>query len=95
MKIHENDIIRRVANQDYTVVDGEVFMLSIKKGEYYRLNNVASYIWINLECPTRLKDLKNSISHSYSTTNNTEYEIEHFLSELQGLKLINIEPNTQ
>ena len=37
--------------------DGEVLMMHVESGNYYGLNEVASFIWNQLETPRRVADL--------------------------------------
>jgi hypothetical protein len=38
-------VVQRDPDQEFSMIDDEVVMLSLKNGEYYALNSVASRIW--------------------------------------------------
>jgi hypothetical protein len=48
-KITLDTIVQRDPEQEFTKIDDEVVMLSLKNGEYYALNSVASRIWEIIE----------------------------------------------
>jgi hypothetical protein len=42
-------VVQRDPGQEFSMIDDEVVMLSLKNGEYYALNSVASRIWEIIE----------------------------------------------
>jgi hypothetical protein len=52
-----NDIIRRDPSINFSEIDGEVVMLSMKNSEYYGLDDTGSEIWRQIEEPVRVCDL--------------------------------------
>jgi len=67
--ISSTSLVIRKPDQEYSEIDGEIVMLSLKKGEYYTLNQVASEIWRRIESPVKVDDLVNSLL--------SEYEVEY------------------
>lgn len=54
----ENDtLLQRDPEQEFTYIDGEVVMLSLKNGEYYGLDEVGTRIWELIEKPINYNDL--------------------------------------
>lgn len=44
-EITPESFVQRDPDQEFSMIDDEVVMLSLKNGEYYALNSVASRIW--------------------------------------------------
>ena len=44
-EITTESFVQRDPDQEFSMIDDEVVMLSLKNGEYYALNSVASRIW--------------------------------------------------
>jgi hypothetical protein len=52
-----DSLIRQHPEQIAAEADGEVLMMHIESGNYFGLNEVASYIWNQLEQPRRVAEL--------------------------------------
>ena len=50
-------IVQRDPDQEFSMIDDEVVMLSLKNGEYYALNSVASRIWEIIEKRKTVKEI--------------------------------------
>lgn len=48
-EIKLESVVQRDPDQEFSMIDDEVVMLSLKNGEYYALNSVASRIWEIIE----------------------------------------------
>ena len=70
-RISNNTILRRNPDQLYSVINGEVVMLSISNGEYYSLDHVGSHIWYLLEEPCTFKKLINDLLETYDVSEST------------------------
>jgi len=82
-------LIVRDNSQVFSVIDGEVVMLSIKKGEYYNLNNVGSDIWCFLEKPIKFEHLLLKLTDLYDVTEETcKKDITPYLQDFIESKLI-------
>ncbi len=49
VEITLESVVQRDPGQEFSMIDDEVVMLSLKNGEYYALNSVASRIWVIIE----------------------------------------------
>jgi len=65
MMLNENSTIRRKEEQEFSTIDGEVVMLSLSKGAYFSLNEVASRIWELIEEPVRIEKLIDQLLEEY------------------------------
>jgi len=70
INISVNSVVIRKVEQEFSELDGEVIMLSLKKGEYYALNSVASAIWNLIGEPVKVETLITSLMKEYDV----EYE---------------------
>ncbi len=59
-------IVQRDPEQEFSFIDDEIVMLSLKKGHYFTLNPVASKIWGYLEKPIRVEDLIGKLLTEYN-----------------------------
>lgn len=50
-------VVQRDPGQEFSMIDDEVVMLSLKNGEYYALNSVASRIWEIIEEQKTVKEI--------------------------------------
>jgi len=57
LEIHEDTLLQRDPEQEFTYIDGEVVMLSLKNGEYYGLDSVGTRIWELLDKPKTFTNL--------------------------------------
>ncbi len=64
-------IVQRDPNQDFSMIDDEVVMLSIENGEYYLLNEVASRIWQIIKNPIRVSEVLSKLLEEYSVSSHT------------------------
>ena len=51
VEIQDDTVLQRDPEQEFTYIDGEVVMLSLKRGEYFGLDEIGSRIWEILEKP--------------------------------------------
>ena len=50
-------VVQRDPEQEFSMIDDEVVMLSLKNGEYYALNSVASRIWEIIDDRKTVKEI--------------------------------------
>jgi len=87
--ISVNTIIQRNSNILTSDLDGEKVMMSIKRGEYFGLGKVGSFIWDNIENPTSINELINNITQTYAIDKQTCFnEIKPFIADLLEKELI-------
>ncbi len=83
-------VIQRDIKQDYTSVDGEIIMLSLKTGEYYVLNDPASRIWEFIVHPISVQSIVELLQQEYSITfERCLKDTLNFLTILKDNNLIN------
>ncbi|MCF8346876.1 MAG: PqqD family peptide modification chaperone [Bacteroidales bacterium] len=64
-------VVQRDPEQEFSAIDGEVVMLSLKTGEYYALNSVASRIWEIMEKQKTVKELTEQLMEEYDVDPDT------------------------
>ena len=64
-KITLDTKVQRDPKQEFSAIDNEVVMLSLKNGEYYYLNPVASKIWELIKEPQKINILIDVLSDEY------------------------------
>lgn len=86
----ENDtILQRDLEQEFTYIDGEVVMLSLKNGEYYGLDEVGTRIWELLEEPIQYDDLINKLIQEYNISRKVcEEDTKSYLERLNNKQLV-------
>jgi len=60
-----DSVLSQPAEQLATEVDGEVLMMNIESGNYFGLNEVASFIWRQLETPMSARALCAAIAGEF------------------------------
>jgi hypothetical protein len=94
-KIDRNTIFQRNPDQIYSVIDDEIVMLSITKGEYYNLNKVGTDIWNLLHKPLSFTNLVETLSSYYEVDKTTcKEETRLFIEELLNKGIIYIVDET-
>lgn len=58
--------VRRHPDQIAAEADGEVLMMHVESGNYYGLNEVASYIWKQLDEPRTIAELCEAIQAEFA-----------------------------
>lgn len=56
-EINEETIVQRDPDQEFSMIDEEVVMLSLKNGAYYALDPVGSRIWEMIKEPVEVRIL--------------------------------------
>lgn len=64
-------ILQRDPDQEFSMIDDEVVMLSLKNGEYYALNSVASRIWELIEKRKSVKELTEVLVEEFEVDEET------------------------
>ena len=70
-------VVQRDPDQEFSMIDDEVVMLSLKNGEYYSLNYVASSIWSIINSPIYVKDILNNLL--------TQFEVDYETCKTQTI----------
>lgn len=90
--ISDNTIVKRDPEQEFSMIDNEVVMLSLKKAEYYALNSVASRIWHILETPVPVAEIIRMLTKEYKIDPETcRKETLEYLKELSEKELISFQ----
>lgn len=82
------------ASQDNISCDlsGEVVLFSLRKGEYFGLNSVASYVWSQLQTPKTVSGVLACILQEYSVEpESCERDLLALLQEMERVGLIEVE----
>ncbi len=67
----------------HELIDGEVIIVNLKKGDYYSLMNVAADIWEAIDKGGALAQIVSQLSHSYEGDLSTIREgVQQFIKEL-------------
>ncbi|MDT8432933.1 MAG: PqqD family peptide modification chaperone [Bacteroidales bacterium] len=64
-------VVQRDPGQEFSMIDDEVVMLSLKNGEYYALNSVASRIWEIIEKGTVVKEITEILMEEFEVDETT------------------------
>lgn len=79
-------------DQISTEVDGSVVLMSIRKGRYFDLDDVAADIWRRLAQPVRVADLCAGLAAEYDADRETiERDVLPWLERLHSERLIDVE----
>ena len=84
-----NTVVQRDPAQEFSKIDDEVVMLSLKNGEYYALDPVGSRIWELLEKPQSVQDLIEKLIEEFDVNEEVcKKETVHYLCELKNKELL-------
>jgi hypothetical protein len=64
-EITSESVVKRDPDQEFSMIDDEVVMLSLKNGEYYALNSVASRIWEIIEERKAVKEITDVLMEEF------------------------------
>lgn len=79
--------------KDISKVVGGSWVIVNQKGSFLQLNEVAGFIWENLEKPIEFKALLSKITKEYDVEEKTaKKDLEEFLKEYQKDDLLEIHP---
>lgn len=82
-------LFARAPNLMANAVDGELVMMDIDSGRYYRLNGVASHVWEALDRPKSAQELCRSLQAAYDVEwDRCLREVSVLLHDLQRLGLV-------
>lgn len=76
-----NSEVQRDPEQEFSKIDDEVVMLSLKTGEYYALNSVASRIWELIEERKTVNEITDQLEG--------EFEVDHETCIADTLECLN------
>ncbi len=75
-----------------TTIDGEAVILETDSGMYFGLNEVATYIWEQIQTQQTVQSLQDGISQQYAVTpEQCEQDLETVLRTMEQKELITIE----
>lgn len=84
-----NTLVQRDPDQEFSMIDNEVVMLSLKNGEYYALNEVASKIWDLIKEKVSVEKIIQALMAEYEVDNETCYrETVECLAEFENKTLL-------
>lgn len=87
-------VVQRDPEQEFSLIDDEVVMLSLKTGKYYTLNSVGSRIWQLLEKQTTIKDIIKQLVQEYEIEKNKcIYDTISIIEDLVNRSLVIIKRN--
>jgi hypothetical protein len=70
-------------------IDGEVFIMDTEAGKYYAMNRAASFVWMQLDNPKSLIELKNLVMRKYDVDESRCNEsITELLERMCKMKMI-------
>ena len=74
-----------------TTIDGETVILQQEAGEYYGLNEVATFIWELLEEPRMVSEICEAVTREYDVTyERCEVDVTMILTELAEKELVTL-----
>ncbi len=86
-------VVTHGKEQVFCELDGEMVLMSVRHGEYYRLDEVGSRIWALIETPSRVAALCDRLVDEYRVDRAAcEADVLAFLHDLQAGDLIEVEP---
>lgn len=72
-------------------LDGEVVLMSIENGSYYRIDEVGSRIWTLLEKPSRVRDVCEALMREFDVERERcERDVLTFLNDMHSDQLIDV-----
>lgn len=90
--LHLTARVVRAPEQVSSQLDGRVVLLSIENGEYYAMNEVGSRVWVLLETPKTVGELKEILLAEFDVApEQCERELMTFLEKLRRDHLLEIE----
>ena len=89
LEITENTVLQRDPEQEFTYIDGEAVMLSLKQGEYYGLDPVGTRIWELLENPVTFSSLIDNLMDEFEVSREEcEADTREYLETLYNKQLL-------
>src|SRR5688572_3026554 len=90
--MNKQAVIKVVADQVATEVNGEIVILNTKTGIYFGLNAMGSDIWQRIQEPTRVADVQSAIIDEYDApADRIEQDVDALLEKLAEAGLIEVE----
>ena len=87
--IHSRSLVVRSSEPVENRVDGDIVLMSVKRGKYFGLDAVSSRIWELLSKPVIVADLFSELEQEYEVEpKQCEHETLEFLNKLYEEKLI-------
>jgi|HubBroStandDraft_6_1064221.scaffolds.fasta_scaffold1167061_1 hypothetical protein len=85
-------VVKSTDNLISAPIDGEVVILSVESGSYFGLDEIGSDIWRQLEAPTRVDVLCNSLGMKYDADRLTiERDVLTLLANLAAEGLVSVD----
>lgn len=90
--IRDNSVIKRNDDIVFNKLDDEIVMMSIKNGQYYGLDDIATSIYEIIETPVTFNELVKKLLDSFDIDENTcRKDVEAFLLQLESKEIVTIE----
>lgn len=85
--------VYRTANQVSGEIDGQVVLLSIENGAYFKLNEVGTRIWQLIETPHTITQLTKILQKEFAVSpEQCRAEVHRFLQRLKKRHLLQMAP---
>lgn len=89
MTIEIHSIVVQSTEQYSAMMDGEIVMIDINRGQYYGLDGVGIRIWNHLTQPRRVSELCELLLAEYDVAPaSCEADVLRFLNEMETQRLI-------
>jgi len=95
-RINLNTVVARSDGQVSCDLDGEVVLMSVEKGEYYRIDDIGSRIWAMIDPPQSVSALCDRLVSEYDVERREcEEDVLSFLRKLHKDDMIRVEIHAQ
>ena len=89
MAITTESIVQRDPEQIFSEIEGEVVLLNIETGRYFKIDEIGSDIWEMIEEQTKVSDLCIKLSKEYEITpEECQPDVIAFLEQLEQCDLL-------
>lgn len=91
-----NKTITKSKEIEFKYLDDEVYILSLKKGRIYKLDNVGTYIWKLIDGKKIVQDIINILSEKYDVNKeNLRKDVTEFINKGVKQKIIECPKSSQ
>ena len=95
MELNSNQLVSHREEVLFADLDGNVAMMNVESGAYYDFDEVASFIWRNIEQPIVISELCKRLLDEFDVdADECSAQTMEFLGELSKLDLINVSEAT-
>jgi hypothetical protein len=91
-QLRADAVVARTPGLSVTDMDGELVMMSIENGKYYRMDRIGSRIWELVERPRAVRDIVMALLPEYEVEEGQcQADVQVFLNKMMEEGLIAIE----